>query len=139
VRVNESARELLGIEDVVPFPADHLPQDRLLRAALRAAMSGTPTDPVELPLESRTLMLTARPLPDGGAVLAFTDLTARRRLETIRRDFVANVSHELKTPLTVIGGFAETLRDRDLSVEDRERFLQTIESNTRRMQRIVDD
>jgi signal transduction histidine kinase len=67
------------------------------------------------------------------------DLTTRRRLETIRRDFVANVSHELKTPLTVIGGFAETLRDPDLSEDDRQRFLETIEANTRRMQRIVDD
>jgi signal transduction histidine kinase len=72
-------------------------------------------------------------------VIAIMDLTTRRRLETIRRDFVANVSHELKTPLTVIGGFAETLRDVDLSPSDRERFLTTIESNTRRMQRIVDD
>jgi signal transduction histidine kinase len=52
---------------------------------------------------------------------------------------VANVSHELKTPLTVIGGFAETLRDRDLPDADRARFLETIETNTRRMQRIVDD
>jgi two-component system phosphate regulon sensor histidine kinase PhoR len=49
------------------------------------------------------------------------------------------VSHELKTPLTVISGFAETLRDPDLDVVDRQRFLATIESNTRRMQRIVDD
>jgi signal transduction histidine kinase len=139
VRVNESARVLLGIEDVVPFPADHLPQDRLLRAALRAAMAGTPTDPEEMPLESRTLMLTARPLPDGGAVLAFTDLTARRRLETIRRDFVANVSHELKTPLTVINGFAETLADPELAPEQRAQFIATIQANVTRMQRIVDD
>src|SRR6185503_3724386 len=54
-------------------------------------------------------------------------------------DVVANVSHELKTPLTVIGGFAETLRDHDLPEAERTRFLETIESNTRRMQRIVDD
>jgi len=85
------------------------------------------------------LLITARPIPDGGAVLAIMDLTPRRRLETIRRDFVANVSHELKTPLTVIGGFAETLRDTDLPSAQRARFLETIESNTRRMQRIVDD
>jgi two-component system phosphate regulon sensor histidine kinase PhoR len=106
---------------------------------LRAAMAGTPTEPVEMPLESRTLMLTARPLPDGGAVLAFTDLTARRRLETIRRDFVANVSHELKTPLTVINGFAETLVDPDLAPEQRAQFIATIQANVTRMQRIVDD
>ena len=102
-------------------------------------MNGVATEPSELALGERTLLITARPLPDGGAVIAVMDLTTRRRLETIRRDFVANVSHELKTPLTVIGGFAETLRDIDLSRADRERFLTTIESNTRRMQRIVDD
>ncbi len=139
VRVNESARRLLGVSAAVPFSTDLLPQERLIRDAVRAAMHGQATDPTELTLAERTLLITARPLPDGGAVLAVMDLTTRRRLETIRRDFVANVSHELKTPLTVIGGFAETLRDRDLSETDRLRFITTIESNTRRMQRIVDD
>jgi two-component system phosphate regulon sensor histidine kinase PhoR len=83
--------------------------------------------------------LTARPLPAGGAVLAVLDLTERRRLETVRRDFVANVSHELKTPLTVISGFAETLRDPQLADSDRERFLSLLTTNTTRMKRIVDD
>jgi len=139
VRLNGSARRLLRAEAKVPFSIDMLPRERLIRDSIRAAMSGTPTDPAELSLGERTLLVTARPIPDGGAVLAIMDLTTRRRLETIRRDFVANVSHELKTPLTVIGGFAETLRDRDLSDTDRSRFLETIESNTRRMHRIVDD
>jgi two-component system phosphate regulon sensor histidine kinase PhoR len=139
IRLNQSARRLLALSAAVPFSADLLPQERRMRDALRTAMSGTATEPAELALRDRTLLLTARPLPDGGAVLAVMDLTTRRRLETIRRDFVANVSHELKTPLTVIGGFAETLRDRDLSDDDQQRFVETIESNTRRMQRIVDD
>jgi signal transduction histidine kinase len=78
-------------------------------------------------------------LPDGGAVLALLDLTTRRRLETIRRDFVANVSHELKTPLTVISGFAETLLDADIGPEQRRQFVGTIQANVVRMQRIVDD
>jgi len=139
VRLNQSARRLLGLTAAVPFSMDLLPQERLVRDALRGAMKGIAVEPTELGLGDRTLLITARPLPDGGAVLALMDLTTRRRLETIRRDFVANVSHELKTPLTVIGGFAETLRDEDLPAADRQRFLQTIESNTRRMQRIVDD
>jgi signal transduction histidine kinase len=72
-------------------------------------------------------------------VVALLDLTASRRLEAVRRDFVANVSHELKTPLTVVGGFAETLTDEDLSPDRRRQFAETILANTRRMQRIVDD
>jgi signal transduction histidine kinase len=139
VRLNESARRLLDLRANVPFSTDLLPQDRLVRDAVRGAMSGVAAGPLEIGVGERTLLVSARPLPDGGAVVAVQDLTTRRRLETIRRDFVANVSHELKTPLTVIAGFAETLRDRELPTDNRERFLDTIEANTRRMQRIVDD
>jgi len=139
VRMNESAREFLGVESAVPFPADRLPQEPAIRAALRDAMSGTASEPREMMYGGRTLALTARPLPDGGAVLALLDLTTRRRLETIRRDFVANVSHELKTPLTVISGFAETLLDPDIGPAQRQQFVGTIQSNVVRMQRIVDD
>jgi two-component system, OmpR family, phosphate regulon sensor histidine kinase PhoR len=139
VRLNESARRLLDLRANVPFSTDLLPQDRLMRDAVRGAMSGVAAGPLEIGVADRTLLVSARPLPDGGAVVAVQDLTTRRRLETIRRDFVANVSHELKTPLTVIAGFAETLRDRELPTDNRERFLDTIEVNTRRMQRIVDD
>lgn len=139
VRLNESARRLLDLKAPVPFSTDLLPQDRLVRDAVRGAMAGVAAGPLEIGVGERTLVVSARPLPDGGAVVAVQDLTTRRRLETIRRDFVANVSHELKTPLTVIAGFAETLRDRELPTDNRERFLDTIEANTRRMQRIVDD
>jgi two-component system, OmpR family, phosphate regulon sensor histidine kinase PhoR len=139
VRLNESARRLMKVEATVPFSVDLLPPERLVREATRGAMNGVPTEPTELKLDERTLLVTARPLPDGGAVLAVMDLTTRRRLETIRRDFVANVSHELKTPLTVISGFAETLRDNAVPDADRERFMATIEQNAKRMQRIVDD
>ena len=139
VRLNESARRLLDLNAAVPFSTDLLPQDRLVRDAVRGAMAGVAAGPLEIGVGNRTLVVSAQPLPDGGAVIAVQDLTTRRRLETIRRDFVANVSHELKTPLTVIAGFAETLRDRELPAENRDRFLDTIEANTRRMQRIVDD
>jgi signal transduction histidine kinase len=139
VRLNERARELLGVSSTVPFPSDRLPAAAPIRAALREAMSGAPTEPREMHLGGRTLALTARPLPDGGAVLALFDLTRLRQLETIRRDFVANVSHELKTPLTVISGFAETLLDPDIAGPQRQQFVGTIQSNVVRMQRIVDD
>jgi signal transduction histidine kinase len=83
--------------------------------------------------------VTARPLRGGGAVLALFDLTRVRRLEGVRRDFVANVSHELRTPLTIVGGFAETLAEGDVPPEVQRQFAERILGNTRRMQRIVDD
>jgi two-component system phosphate regulon sensor histidine kinase PhoR len=139
VRVNDAARWLLSLRADVPFSADLLPRDRELRDALAAAMAGHTVGAIELSVAGRIVALTARPLARGGAVLAAFDLTDLRRLETIRSDFVANVSHELKTPLTVIGGFAETLADPGVAPSDRERFAGTIVTSVRRMQRIVDD
>ena len=139
VRINESGRRLLGLRGTIPIPADHLPRERALREALDQALAGRVPVATEIRVDDRMLALTARPLSSGGAVLALFDLSPVRRLETVRRDFVANVSHELKTPLTVIGGFAETLADDDLPVEQRRRFAETIQVHARRMQRIVDD
>ena len=139
VHVNAQARRLLGVRDEVPFPADQLPRERALRSAIAAAIAGEAIDGLEVAIAGRTVTLTARPLASGGAVLALFDLTPLRRLETVRSDFVANVSHELKTPLTVVGGFAETLGDEGLDADTRRQFASAILTNTRRMQRIVDD
>lgn len=139
VRINATGRRLLRANTAVPFSVDHLPRERSFRAAVAGALGGTVTEAAEATVGDRTLALTARPLAGGGAVVALLDLTATRRLEAVRRDFVANVSHELKTPLTVVGGFAETLTDEGLSSDRRRQFAETILANTRRMQRIVDD
>jgi signal transduction histidine kinase len=106
---------------------------------LAAVLTGNEAVPGEIRVDERTLSLTARPLPAGGAVLALYDLTPFRRLEAVRRDFVANVSHELRTPLTVVTGFVETLEDDDLPIALRHQFLGMTATNVRRMQRIVDD
>jgi signal transduction histidine kinase len=139
VRMNAAARRLFAATKPLPFPATELALGAPLRTAVTSAMRGQPTVGVETTVGERIVALTARPLPAGGAVLAVLDLTERRRLETVRRDFVANVSHELKTPLTVIGGFAETLRDPHLADADRQRFIDLLTANASRMQRIVDD
>ena len=76
----------------------------------------------------------------SGVIAIFTDLTHIKRLEQIRKDFVANASHELKTPVTAIKGFAETLIDG--AIEDREnayKFLNTIKDQSDRLNRLVDD
>ena len=138
-QVNQRARDLLGLKDTVPFPASNLPRERGLREAIGTALAGHAVDAHEVQIGGRELALTARPLQTGGAVIALFDLTPVRRLEIVRRDFVANVSHELRTPLTVIGGFAETLLDDSLPNEQRRQFTQTVLANTQRMQRLVDD
>jgi signal transduction histidine kinase len=139
VRMNGAARKLFATHGTLPFPSAELAMGAALRNALTAATRGIVSEGVETTVGDRIVALTASPLPAGGAVLAVLDLTERRRLETVRRDFVANVSHELKTPLTVISGFAETLRDPQLAESDRERFLNLLTTNTTRMKRIVDD
>lgn len=140
MRINDVGRVLARVDGEVPFAVDRLPDNADLRDALQRALSGQVVEPREIMLNERAVSLVARPLTDGGAVLAMYDLTPIRRLEQVRRDFVANVSHELRTPLTIVGGYAETLvDDADVPVQSRQAFLQTILSNTRRMQRIVDD
>ena len=139
IRINRSGRQLLDAQAATPFSVDMLPRDRVLRDALAEALAGGVVDRLETQIGDRTLALTARPLGVGGAVLALFDLTGVRRLETVRRDFVANVSHELKTPLTAIRGFAETLSAELGSDPQHARFAETIQQNAERMQRLIDD
>lgn len=76
----------------------------------------------------------------SGFVAIFHDITQIEKLEQIRKDFVANVSHELKTPITAIRGFADTLLDGALAdPENAARFIQTIKSNSERINSLVDD
>jgi two-component system, OmpR family, phosphate regulon sensor histidine kinase PhoR len=76
----------------------------------------------------------------SGAVLVLHDITELRKLERVRRDFVANVSHEFKTPLTAIQGFAETLLGGAVDdAQNRDRFLAIILEHSRRLARLTDD
>ena len=75
-----------------------------------------------------------------GALVVLNDVTRLRKLETIRRDFVSNVSHEIKTPITAIKGFVETLRDGAITnPTDAERFLGIIEKHVDRLEAIIED
>jgi len=93
----------------------------------------------------RSLRATVRRLGDAGpgepaALVVLHDDTARKRLEQMRADFVANVSHELKTPLASLIGFIETLRGPAADdAEARERFLEIMQEQAARMRRLVDD
>jgi len=95
--------------------------------------------------EKRFLKLHGTSLSDiegekTGAVIVLTDVTRLKQLEKVRRDFVANVSHELKTPITSIKGFVETLRDGALAEPNQaRRFLDIIARHSDRLNAIIDD
>ena len=84
------------------------------------------------------LFYTEREL--SGFVAVFHDITRLQRLEQTRKDFVANISHEIKTPITAISGFAEILLDGALHDKTNTlKFIETIRSNSERINRLVDD
>jgi len=141
VRWNRAASELLELPpELEPnTPVASLVRNPELRAFLDRSLEGL-EESQEIQVGDRDLVMASHPLAVGGAVTSLLDASEIRRLERVRRDFVANASHELKTPLTSIRGFAETLlEDEDMAPEIRHRFLGAIRNNTLRMQNLVDD
>lgn len=99
---------------------------------------------ISRPHKDMHLIATAVPVYSGdsvtGTVLTLHDITRLKQLEEIRKDFVANVSHEIKTPITAIKGFVETLLDG--AIDDRDnaaRFLRMIKIHSERLNTLVDD
>jgi two-component system phosphate regulon sensor histidine kinase PhoR len=119
----------------------------LQRFVKRALSSENPVEKDILLYSNRERILNGRGVtlygPGGnriGALIVLNEVTRLRRLENIRRDFVANVSHEIKTPLTAIKGFVETLRDGAVEDhKDAERFLEIIIKHVDRLDAIVED
>ena len=114
--------------------------------AVRKVLAGEPR--VESEIVTGTLRqhffaataASVRTTGTDGAVLVLHDITALRKLERVRRDFVANVSHEFRTPLTAIQGFAETLLAGAIDdPQNRGRFLEIIVEHSRRLARLTED
>ena len=139
-RANPAARRMFSL---APDPRGIAPEEVARRPAyldlVSHVLSGDAVPATELGVDGRNLLATAQPLSGGGAVMVFLDVSQLRRLEGVRRDFVANASHELKTPLTVIRGYSETLLDEALPPELRRQFASTVKMNAERLQHIVDD
>jgi len=88
---------------------------------------------------AETLAIQIVPFGVAEKLLIARDVTHMEAVARMRRDFIANVSHELKTPLTVISGFVETLQELDLDERQRTRFLQLMREQAASMQRLVED
>jgi len=94
---------------------------------------------VEQPQQRRSLSMQIVPFGIEDKLLLCRDVTQLEAISRMRRDFIANVSHELKTPLTVVTGFLETMQDIDLEPRQRSRYLGLMQDQARNMQRLVND
>lgn len=151
LRLNRAAAALLrvSLEEVQGRRIQEAIRKADLQRFLARALASS--EPVEGDIvlrdrdEERFLQAHGTPLRDAGgkeigALVVLNDVTRLRRLETIRRDFAANVSHELKTPITAIKGFVETLQDGALeNPEDARRFLGIIIRQADRLNAIIED
>ena len=113
-----------------------------VQALLEKAAVGD-TAETTLPLDGRIYQVNASPVLSGGEVkgtaLLFFDVTEKAQTEQLRREFTANVSHELKTPLHTISGSAEIMKNGLVAAEDMPRFLDRIYTESQRMITLVDD
>jgi two-component system phosphate regulon sensor histidine kinase PhoR len=128
---NPAARALIGEGALPPAVAARVAEAR------RGAAE--PED-LEIQLKDREVRVSARPLAEaGGAIAVLYDVTRLRALEEVRREFLANAAHELRTPITAISGYAETLEAGGVDDATAREFLGVIARNASRIARLVDD
>ena len=140
---NQAARQLFDGE-IIGAPIfevidDSGFDDLFRKAALEQVELELPYHPKDETIH-REFNLRLKRLGDGPVALLFLDMTRQKNLETVRRDFVANVSHELRSPLTSLAGFVETMLGGEVPDEAmRVRFLTIMDEEAKRMSRLIDD
>lgn len=140
---NDAATRLLGLRpgQDVGLPLVNLVRRPDLARYLSRGEYGEPLEIIAPTDDRRELLVHVIPYGRDLRLVLARDVSQRRRLERMRRDFVANVSHELRTPLTVVRGYLETLQE-DLgedAPEARRQALDQMDKQTARMVRIVED
>ena len=124
----QSIRNLVRDPEFNAYLAEH----DYARDVVLEGRGSTPSRPVRVSVHVHTY-------GEGRALLLSRDVTALEQAEAMRRDFVANVSHEIRTPRTVLTGFVETLQTLDLEAPDRARYLAMMAQQAARMQSVVQD
>jgi two-component system phosphate regulon sensor histidine kinase PhoR len=148
---NRALREIFpAARDLVNLRLELIVRSGPFLEYVRATRAGAelPREEFEIVDGDHTLWIEASgapiPAPDGKAqwaLFVIHDMTSQRKLERMRRDFVANASHELRTPLSIIKGYIETLVDghQTMEIADRDKFLRTIQRHSDRLKSIIDD
>jgi two-component system phosphate regulon sensor histidine kinase PhoR len=150
ISVNQAAARWLGVAPEkligrsIQETIRNLAMHRFVARALES-LHPVEDDIVVFRSEERILNIRSAPLLDAsqealGILIVFNDVTQLRRLENLRRDFVANVSHEIKTPLTAIKGFVETLCQGAVGdPQEAQRFLVIVAKHVQRLESVIED
>lgn len=146
VSYNSSAVKLLGVEGILTQDAKvnvlNFNRSAQFREAVDLALSGRHAEH-NLELNGRCYQMIVNPVMDEGknkgAIIVILDITEKQGREELRREFSANVSHELKTPLTSISGYAEIMKNGLVRPEDMPRFAENIYTEAQRLITLVGD
>ena len=139
---NKSAREVFDVKGPTPKPVLALNSSPGFREAIRAALAGS-TGYDSMRKGERFYSILATPVLHDkavdGAVIVILDVTEKEAREALRREFTSNVSHELKTPLTSISGFAEIIKSGMADADDVRHFAENIHKESSRLISLVGD
>ena len=142
--VNASVQGILKVEDIKRYHIGTVLRDTKIRQMIEVALKQKQYNSCEILRDEKILHFRIAPISKGdkhyGFIISVRDITQTRQLEELRYQFVSNVTHELKTPLTSIQGFVETLKDgaidnRDIAL----RFLDIIDIEAKRLYRLIQD
>ena len=146
ILTNETFRKLFGIAEIsVAMPLLEIVRNATLEGVLTDAFRGKGPVSSELAMDDSQIELHAIATKNEtgevtGALVLFHDITELKKMDQIRRDFVANVSHELRTPLSILRGYIETLLDSpETSREELSRILSVMERHSKRLDLLVQD
>ena len=148
ITINDTAKDYLNILD--PKPAgkkiNALVKKKRVLALIKKTKNKIEKQQAEITIKQkkkRFFIFNGTPLLKGkelsGVLVLITDITFQRQLESVRSNFVANVSHELKTPITSILGYVEIIIGKDINSEQKKEFLFKVLNQTNRMNAIIDD
>jgi two-component system phosphate regulon sensor histidine kinase PhoR len=136
VVIDHGGAVVLANDAAKPLVGDGMPDK--LAPLVKRALAGDPADE-EVELVGRTIRASTRPLHAHGAIAVLYDVTRLRSLEAMRREFLSNAAHELRTPITSISGYSETLLQNPVDTETGKEFLEIIHRNAGRIASLVDD
>lgn len=144
IHINERARELFNIPMDVKTEEIETKLSDMGLSALNFANPYSLEGEGDIKISDKNYRFIYAPFEDrnlnvGGVIVVYQDMTKERKLEDMRREFVANVSHELKTPITSIKSYTETLMKYPVDEDTKMNFLEVIDQESDRMSHIVSD